>query len=592
MKDTALKLFKIKILPLVAAVVSVSAISVFSGTSTTNIFPLLFLIAFYNLFKSVSFIKEKKVIIVSNVLGVIYTISLVFTSLSYILSLSNITERIGTFILYCVGFYFLFKNIIAFLCLNLLKRYVFMDWKYTKKRSVILFFIFTAVMLLCWLPYFLKDFPANVTSDSNTQLLQAIGKEPLSNHHPVAHTLVIRLFFKLGMLLFNNQNLALATYSVCQAILLSMSFAFLLITMYKYNVNKIIMAVTLVFYAVTPYHAVYSMTMWKDIWFGGIVLVLTTTIWRVIKHFEAENKNTPIFETVLLLIFGVAMCLFRSNGWYAYLVFAPFVFFVFKKKSLCIALTALAVIPIAFIVKGPIYNSLNVIEVDTIESLSIPAQHIARAITDGAELTDEQEALLSEVVDISEIPNRYQGVISNPIKNLVRETDNQDFIDKNKGKFLKLWIDLGIKNPKSYLMAQIDQTYGYWYPDVQYWVIAEEFSNTDMDYYRDPILPQDTVEEFNEYVNSYRKIPLYGLLWSIGAFTWVFIFSGGLCYIKQKNIYLIMYIPMLAILGTLIIATPVYAEFRYIYPIFTTMPLFLAAPFVGYKSKENIEKEI
>ena len=39
----------------------------------------------------------------------------------------------------------------------------------------------------------------------------------------------------------------------------------------------------------------------------------------------------------------------------------------------------------------------NVVQPDTIEALSIPAQHIARVITDGGELTQEQEELLSKL---------------------------------------------------------------------------------------------------------------------------------------------------------------------------------------------------
>ena len=88
----------------------------------------------------------------------------------------------------------------------------------------------------------------------------------------------------------------------------------------------------------------------------------------------------------MLFLFGVLMCVFRSNGLYAFLVLAVVFALVFWKKSFIIVFVPLLALVVAFVVKGPVYNKLGVSEPDTIESLSIPAQHISRAIIRGAEL--------------------------------------------------------------------------------------------------------------------------------------------------------------------------------------------------------------
>ncbi len=490
-------------------------------------------------------------------------------------------------IMYILGFYFLFKNLTAVIYKKFLSFSLIKNSKYSKRYSIILFFAGMSIMLACWIPYLIKDFPGIVTADSYNQIMQCIGKFPLCNHHPIAHTFTIKLFYELGIALFGgNQTMAIATYSVCQAILLSASFSYLLITLYKFKTNKVFIFIVLAFYSIIPYHGAFSVTMWKDIWFGGIVLALTTTIWRLIEYFK-NNKTLPVFEFIMFVIFAIAMCLFRSNGCYAYIVFAPCMFFVFKKKNLCIALAALLVIPTVFIIKGPVYTSMGVVQPDTIESLSIPAQHIARAIKDGAELTDEQYDLLSEVVDVEKIPNHYKSYISDPIKNLVRESDNQEFLERNKVDFLKLWIDLGIKNPRSYILSQIDQTYGYWYPDVQYWVFSTQLFNKGQDYKKIQFLSEATYEKFMQYMHKYELIPFYGLLWSIGTFTWIFAVMLGFCFIKRDKQLLLLYIPLVAILATLMIATPVYSEFRYIYSLFTTMPIFIAVPFMAKTENGN-----
>ena len=574
------------------ALISGCACTLIFGFKTSNIFALVFFILFYGLFKKAIEVKEKNIILCSRVLGFLFMFSIFLANLAETLKILPESYKITRILVYIFGFYFLFRNLTAVIYKRLLNfNLIGESCKYSRKYSIILFFVSMLVMLACWTPYLIKDFPGVMTYDSNNQLLQGLGEIPLRNHHPLVHTFAIKIFYELGMLLFGgNQTLAIATFSVCQMLLLSASFAYLIITLYKFRIKKVFIFIIIAFYSIMPYHGVFAITMWKDVWFGAIMLVLTTTLWRLIEYFK-NNKKLPVFEFVMFVIFSIAMCLFRSNGWYAYIVLAPFVFFIFKKKNLCIALTALIIIPIVYIIKGPIYNSMNVIQPDTIESLSVPAQHIARAITDGAKLTNEQYDLLSKVVVVEEIPKRYKNYISDPIKTLVRETDNQEFIEDNKLEFLKLWIDLGIKNPSSYVLAQVDQTCGYWYPDVQYWVFTNQLYNENLECEKVEILSESTYEKFTEYMHSYKKVPYLGLLWSIGTFTWVFIFMLGFCFINRNKKLLLVYLPLLAILATIIIATPVYSEFRYIYSLFTTMPVFLVVPFIAGDNKKEITEE-
>ena len=57
------------------------------------------------------------------------------------------------------------------------------------------FAVFLAVCLLCWMPYYLLNFPGWVSNDSVWQLEQICGMKPYSNHHPFFHTMLIRIFF-------------------------------------------------------------------------------------------------------------------------------------------------------------------------------------------------------------------------------------------------------------------------------------------------------------------------------------------------------------------------------------------------------------
>ncbi len=52
--------------------------------------------------------------------------------------------------------------------------------------------------MLCWLPYFLYQYPGIMTPDSVNQFEQVLGLIPYSNHHPWVHTLLIGLIYHIG----------------------------------------------------------------------------------------------------------------------------------------------------------------------------------------------------------------------------------------------------------------------------------------------------------------------------------------------------------------------------------------------------------
>lgn len=569
----------------IAAFISGSAFVNYTGMSTTNILSLVVLILLYHLFRISNTVTDKKITIASIVFGGFYSACLFLYKMDVLIAKDDAASAIKWGFYYTLGFYLLFRSLTAVLLHRLLhtelcyhkpeERTFFMKLKF--------FFFCVYVMLVFWSPHFLQVYPGNMTTDSHDQLLQFVGHDPLSNHHPIAHTMMIKLFYDIGMALFDDQTKAIATYSICQAFLLASAFAYLLTTMFQFQVKRGVILTVLAYYALVPFHGSYSVTMWKDVPFGGIVIVLSVTIWRLFVRLRSGNRKIPVFDSVMLLLFGIAMCLFRSNGLYAYILLVPVLVLAFFKKSKLPAILAVVALPVAFLIKGPLYKSMGAIPPDTIESLSIPAQHIACVIKhNGPEsLTEEQYELLSQVVDVEQIADTYATTISDPIKKLVRATDNQEYLEEHKMEFLKLWIDLGIHNPIAYLQAQIDQTYGFWYPDVQYWLYPGEF-RTHGDGYsieRPQLLPEKIDEMLDDLKYCYKDIPYLGLIWSIGTASWVCLFMAGLCWIKRGKEWLIVYIPVLAILATLMIATPVFAEFRYAYSMFTTIPLLCIIPF-------------
>ena len=63
--------------------------------------------------------------------------------------------------------------------------------------------------------------------------------------------------------------------------------------------------------------------------------------------------------------------------------------------------------------------------------------------------------------------------------------------------------------------------------------------------------------------------------------TWVTLFMTGAAFIRKNKKFVLIYLPVIGVILTLLIATPVFAEFRYAYCVFACVPLFCCIPFLN-----------
>ena len=425
--------------------------------------------------------------------------------------------------------------------------------------------------LLCWLPYYLYQYPGIMTPDSINQLEQILGVIPWSNHHPWVHTLLFGLFYQIGYALTKNMVIAVSVYTFFQMCLLAGSVAYFISTLRSHKIRPFVLLLITAFYALIPYHAVFSVTVWKDIPFAAAVLFFSCAILRLSVQNQICLKNLAV-----LFISGVMICLFRSNGWYAFLLALPFLLFGFRHKAKAVYPPLFAALLLAAVVKYPIMSAFRVEQPDFIESVSIPMQQITAVICNDRYLTEEERALIEEVVDLTYIRDLYNPTFADNIKELVR-AGNQDYLVSHKDEFLNLWIDLGLRYPGDYLTAYVNQTYGYWYPDSFYLVAeAEGVSATDLGVSHTPLIGGPLVIKTKEIaIKLGSMVPIYGTLWSMGVACWVLLFSISVSVIRRDYHKLICYLPGVALLLSVLAATPVATEFRYVYFLVLCLPFYL-----------------
>ncbi|MCM1136001.1 MAG: DUF6020 family protein, partial [Clostridium sp.] len=143
--------------------------------------------------------------------------------------------------------------------------------------------------MLCWLPYFLYQYPGIMTPDSVNQFEQVLHLIPYSNHHPWMHTLLIGFFYNIGLKLTGSMLVALSLYTFFQMCLLAGSVCYFINTIKSFRVKPSVCFCTTLFYALVPYHAVFSVTIWKDIPFAAAVMMFGCSLLRLLFE-KPENK--------------------------------------------------------------------------------------------------------------------------------------------------------------------------------------------------------------------------------------------------------------------------------------------------------------
>ena len=418
--------------------------------------------------------------------------------------------------------------------------------------------------------YFIRFYPAIMTPDSY-YVIHYANNFVLNDCHPLGHIWFFGLFFHLGKFIFGNLNKAVALATLFQMLFMSLLFSNVVRFLYNKGIKKWICIIVFLIYALSPLHAYYSITLWRDILFGGSFIVIIISLFSLISDSEKINKK----YFVIFIISVLVMMFFRNNGVYVFIFMIPFIIYFFKNKRIAYSIVSILLVTLYFVVKGPIFDYYHVVKPLPAESYSIPLQQMARVIASGKEINDEDKEYLTKLFDYDRVANEYKTYISDPIKSVA----NNEVLAGDKKAFFKTYISLFLKYPNIYFDAYFLQTLGYWYPDVIYNCTGGETTSffPEENVFNYPLTPKIYNNVINLTVS--RSIPLSNLIWSVGLeFMILLVSTFILCYLKKYK-YLVCYVPLYGLWVSIMVATPVFCELRYVYGLFTCMPLTLLIPF-------------
>lgn len=542
-----------------------------------NILSISILIPIYMIVSKFYNKVSKKEKIIGIIFAVFYSIGSVCYDNTY--TYKNIFDEIFSFkTSYCiVGLYYFFSVLTSIILSKLSNLNVNDENNYISNRKI--FIITYLIILLCNIPYFLSVFPGLIMPDSIYQIQQFKHISVLTDHHPVIHTMFLKLCYKIAEFFTDTENLKAAFATFVQVMIMNGIYAYFIVFLKKHNIKRKVLIIMTVIFGILPVYAFFNMSMWKDVLFGGFFLLFLINIYTLIE----QKDKLKMSNYVSFIILSLLVLFFRNNALYMYIIFIPFILKVFAKQFKWFLCSIVIVFSLFFIVKYPVYDYLKIERSKSWEYLGIPIQQIGRMAYKNVEFTKEEKAEIEKFITIEHLKKDYNPRVSDGIKFSLNL--NQDYFEENNRDFLKLWSKLIFKHFDIAVETYFVSTLGYWYPNLENNAVELGVTENSIDLYNNPLLPN----KINNFINNLYdyNTPFLSLQWNIGLMIWLTILLGTICYSKNKK-YMLCYVPIVGMWFTLMVASPVNGMLRYVFWLYTALPFLL---FINnFKNKKNYNK--
>ena len=567
-------------------VISVYSMRLFIPHSPSFIWVILFILIYSCFFKVRQQKHNTQTIIAASVLGFLFSL---MSFLSYQLNLNQAIYFDIPAILCALGltlfFSYALSGIFSFILDNAEAAAENDSGKAGSKNAILLLSISIAIILLCWLPYLISCFPGNLTSDSVGEIRQQLGTSPLSNHHPVIHQLMIKLCLVPGIISGSVRN-GVIIYTLLQMIITAAIFSYSIVFLSRQNVPRPLLLGVLLFFACYTVNGFFSVTMYKDVPFAGITLLLSIFL---IKELSSSCSTTPRKKAslIILILLSFLFCTIRNNGYYAFLLGFVFIILLnlkdYKRLLIVFISTVLLVNSYHFI----LFSVAGVKKSASGEMLSLPLQMIARVVkNENPDLTSENFEIIHEVIpDYAILSENYIPDNADPIKS--EGVFLSEAFDKNPTRYLKSWFKIGMKYPRAYLDAFFLHTQGYWDLNKNYSTISAYICDNEFG-----ITHSEKAEPLRVFlINLHTKLSNNSILspfFSIGFMVILFLFSFTLLLLKNQ-LQIASPVFILAALWATAAAGPV-CLYHYVYGLTVTVPIFFVLALVLPKQRKVLSQ--
>lgn len=259
---------------------------------------------------------------------------------------------------------------------------------------------------------------------------------------------------------------------------------------------------------------------------------------------------------------------------YSFILSIPFIVMYKKNYRIKTGVFLCSSIFIVLIINFIICNVIGIPKGSKVEMYSIPLQQITRALIENEETFPEEdkEAFL-KFFKKDDYKSRYRPYISDPIK----ENVDKKYFPEHQQELLSIWIKLLFKYPKSYVDAFLCLVSGYIDVEETRVSVWNEIYPNEFGIEKTPIYNSYLIK-FTESLVYSQNIPIISLIYNLAFVVWIHMILFMFNIYKKNWNKCIVFLPLILYFLTILLG-PLNNEYRYIFFLFTVLPISIEMTF-------------
>ncbi|PWB50241.1 MAG: hypothetical protein C3F13_17390 [Anaerolineales bacterium] len=430
--------------------------------------------------------------------------------------------------------------------------------------------------------YWLSFYPGVMSFDSISQWHQ-LSTLHINNWHPAISTILMWLLTRLWY--------SPAVVSLFQVIFAAIIIGYGLTSLYSgTRLPGFIFIVLGILISADPLVAIINVTLWKDVIYGFLVLLLSTFLFNIIR-----TKGEWIAKPVNFVLFGVTLAfifLFRVNGFPVAIVSLICLLFLYTKYIKPFSFAALITIAIILVVVGPLYSIFKV-DRSYRQTYGIPFLNpVAAYISTNQDLGSLSLSDREYLDSIYPLDNPwpyscYDATIFFYESNLIP-------VVQNPLSTVKIFTKLATHDPSNAFRHFLCLSSFIWQPNQPLGVYLETilFENynpewmTDWSVYKDSLTQSSILPQIHNLVQRAVKAEVhrdtYMLFWRHALYLFAFLVGLILLVIRTRNArWLLLAVPIVS-QSIIVMFTAQLQAVRYQYPVYLisllfTLPMIIVA---------------
>lgn len=461
----------------------------------------------------------------------------------------------------------------------------------TRRQNRIITLISAVLDFAVMLIWYLAHYPGAAMNDSINGFIDPY----IHDAQPIFYQKILNKLYWHLEAFFSSSVRAFGIIILLQMILMTAVISYTIYYMASHGLPKVILIITILYYAFFPAFGDYASTLVKDTLFSigltGFVLVTYNLI-------RIRGKSKPDAASIILFILSALCVAFtRSNGFWAVIVEAVILLFFLPKKQKIIACCLLILIALFHAKENRMWAD-NFGERKTFcESMSIPFSQIAAVVYTGGTIDESARQTLNEILPVDEWSDSY--LINNVDLIKYNEDFNNDYLQSHKKEFLQAWRSIVADNFTLCVKAYLYQTYGNWTLDVRAGQIYSEgqtyfsklLNNAGSGTYWDKFLQQNNLTNkpvLTGCENVLHTLFYMGTVFTPGMAALIILYLLILFFKDRSHAGIIACLPAVLMWLSNMAAMPASNMARYYLYIFMILPVYIGIIILENGNAEKI----